>query len=87
MGPLAPYHIFGRRFTLGSMMTKTPDMAQVPTHWGIYFRAADVHAAAGRGKANGGQLLDEPMQVPGGDWIVQCLDPQGAEFSLHHRKT
>ena len=41
----------------------------------------------GRVKANGGQLLDEPMQVPGGDWIVQCLDPQGAEFALHHRTT
>jgi predicted enzyme related to lactoylglutathione lyase len=37
---------------------------------------------------NGGQLLEEPMQVPGGgDWIVQCLGPQGAECSLHHRTT
>jgi len=24
--------------------------------------------------------------VPGGDWIVQCLDPQGAAFALHQRK-
>ena len=87
MGPLGTYHMFGRRVTLGGMMTKTPDMAQIPTHWGLYFRVADVHAAAGRVKANGGQLLDEPMQVPRGDWIVQCLDPQGAEFALHHRTT
>jgi predicted enzyme related to lactoylglutathione lyase len=23
-----------------------------------------------------------PMEVPGGAWIVNCLDPQGAHFSL-----
>jgi hypothetical protein len=23
--------------------------------------------------------------VPGGDWIVTALDPQGAVFALHHR--
>ncbi|TJX16567.1 MAG: VOC family protein, partial [Mesorhizobium sp.] len=23
-----------------------------------------------------------PMEVPGGDWIVQCTDPQGAHFAL-----
>jgi predicted enzyme related to lactoylglutathione lyase len=26
------------------------------------------------------------MEVPGGDWIVNGMDPQGAAFSLHHRK-
>ena len=36
-------------------------------------------------KANGGQVLHGPVEVPGGDWIVQCMDPQGAVFSLHQR--
>lgn len=85
MGPMGKYHMFGRSFPLGGMMNKPPEMAQVPPNWGIYFRVPDVHAAAERVKANGGQVLNGPMEVPGGDWIVNCMDPQGAAFSLHHR--
>lgn len=86
MGPMGTYHMFGRSFSLGGMMTKTPEMAQVPTHWGLYFRVPDVHAGAERVKAGGGQVTNPPIEVPGGDWIVQCLDPQGAAFALHKKK-
>ena len=86
MGPMGKYHMFGRAFPLGGMMNKLPEMAQVPNSWNIYFRVPDVHAAAERVKANGGQVLNGPMEVPGGDWVVNCMDPQGAAFSLHHRK-
>jgi predicted enzyme related to lactoylglutathione lyase len=27
------------------------------------------------------------MEVPGGDWIVTGMDPQGATFSLHAKKS
>lgn len=86
MGPMGKYHMFGRAFPLGGMMNKPAAMAQVPPHWGFYFRVPDVHAGAERVKANGGQVLNGPMEVPGGDWIVNCMDPQGAAFSLHHKK-
>jgi hypothetical protein len=33
-----------------------------------------------------GQILNGPMEVPGGDWIVNAMDPQGAAFALHARK-
>jgi predicted enzyme related to lactoylglutathione lyase len=85
MGPMGKYHIFGRKFDLGGMMKKMPEMASVPPHWAIYFRVPDVNAAAERVKANGGQVLNGPMEVPGGDWIINCMDPQGAAFSLHHK--
>jgi predicted enzyme related to lactoylglutathione lyase len=39
-----------------------------------------------RVKANGGSVLNGPMEVPGGDTIAQCMDPQGAAFSLHQQK-
>jgi len=26
------------------------------------------------------------MEVPGGDWVVNAIDPQGAAFSLHAKK-
>ena len=86
MGPMGKYHMFGRTYPFGGMMNKPPEMAHVPPNWGIYFRVPDVHAGAERVKANGGQVLNGPMEVPGGDWIVNCMDPQGAAFSLHHKK-
>ena len=30
----------------------------------------------------GGKILMGPHEVPGGSWIVQCVDPQGANFAL-----
>jgi predicted enzyme related to lactoylglutathione lyase len=85
MGAMGKYHIFGRSLDLGGMMNKPPEMAQVPPHWGLYFKVPDVKAAAERVKAGGGKVLMGPMEVPGGGWIVNCVDPQGAHFALHHK--
>jgi uncharacterized protein len=87
MGEMGTYYMFGRAFPLGGMMTIPAAMGQVPTHWNIYFHVPDVDAAAERVTANGGRVLNGPMDVPGGDRIVQGMDPQGAAFSLHQRKT
>ena len=27
-------------------------------------------------------MINGPMEVPGGDWVVQAMDPQGAMFAL-----
>jgi uncharacterized protein len=87
MGPLGKYHMFNRPHgMIGGMMNRPPEMGNVPPHWQIYFRVPDVAAAAERIKANGGQVLNGPMEVPGGDLIVNAMDPQGAAFSLHARK-
>jgi uncharacterized protein len=83
MGPMGKYHLFARQWDLGGIMNKPPQMASLPPHWGLYFRVANVAEAAERVKANGGQVLNGPMEVPGGDLIVNCLDPQGGSFSLH----
>jgi hypothetical protein len=47
-----------------------------------YFNVDAIDAAAGRVQAGGGQILSGSMEVPGGLWIVQCRDPQGAVFCL-----
>ena len=87
MGPMGKYHIFkGGSYDLGGMMNKSKEMAEVPPHWGIYFRVPDVDAAVDRVKSAGGQVLNGPMDVPGGDRIINCMDPQGAYFSLHSKK-
>jgi predicted enzyme related to lactoylglutathione lyase len=87
MGAMGKYQMFNRPHgMIGGMMNKPPEMANVPPNWQIYFRVADVHAAAERIKANGGKILNGPMEVPGGDWVVNAMDPQGAAFGLHARK-
>jgi len=87
MGPMGKYHMFNRPHgMIGGMMNKPAELAHVPPNWQIYFRVPDITAAVERIKANGGQILNGPMEVPGGDWIVNGMDPQGAAFSLHARK-
>jgi predicted enzyme related to lactoylglutathione lyase len=87
MGAMGKYQMFNRPHgMIGGMMNKPPEMAHLPPHWQIYFRVADVTAAVGRIKANGGQILNGPMEVPGGDWVANAMDPQGAAFGIHARK-
>jgi predicted enzyme related to lactoylglutathione lyase len=86
MGEMGKYHMFGRTLPLGGMMKKPPELAHVPPHWMFYFQVPDINDGVSRVKANGGQVLNGPMEVPGGDWIINCMDPQGAAFSLHQRK-
>jgi len=87
MGEMGKYHMFNRPHgMIGGMMNKPPAMANVPPHWMIYFRVPDIDAAVERIKANGGSILNGPMEVPGGDRVVNAVDPQGAAFSLHAKK-
>jgi len=88
MGPMGKYQMFNRPHgMIGGMMNKPPEMANVPPNWQIYFRVPDVDAAAERVKAHGGKILNGPMDVPGGDRVVNAMDPQGAAFGLHARRT
>ncbi len=81
MGEMGVYQIFGTAdTTLGGMMTKPP-MIPVP-YWGYYFNVGNIDEAAERVKAGGGQIRYGPQEVPGGAFILNCLDPQGAGFSL-----
>lgn len=83
MDDMGTYQMFGRKgATLGGMFNRTPDMPASP-NWLLYFKVSDVHASARQVGARGGQVLNGPMEVPGGDLIVQCMDPQGGAFALH----
>ena len=87
MGEMGKYHMFNRPAgMIGGMMNIPPQLASVPPNWGIYFRVADLNATTERIIANGGRILNGPMEVPGGDRIVNAMDPQGAAFSLHEKK-
>jgi predicted enzyme related to lactoylglutathione lyase len=76
----------GRTKELGGMMTMPKEMGNVPPNWNIYFRIPDANAGAERVKANGGKILNGPMDVPDGDRVLNATDPQGAAFGLHAKK-
>jgi predicted enzyme related to lactoylglutathione lyase len=82
MGPGGIYRLFGPGGQMtGGMYTKPAEMP-APSHWLYYINVKDLDAAMGRVKAEGGQILNGPMDVPGGR-VAQCMDPQGAAFALH----
>jgi predicted enzyme related to lactoylglutathione lyase len=64
------------------MFNKTAEMPGPPM-WLYYIKVDSVEASVERVKQLGGQVLNGPMEVPGGDQIAQCTDPQGAVFALH----
>ena len=83
MGPMGIYQMYGRHGkTLGGMFNKSKDMPGPPA-WLYYVMVNDVHPASEKVKELGGKVLNGPMEVPGGDWITQCMDPQGAAFAIH----
>ena len=85
IGAMGTYQLFSAGGqTIGGMFTKPP-MMPVP-FWLYYFNVGDIDAAAQRVKAGGGQILDGPFELPGGSWIVQCTDPQGAIFALEGKR-
>ena len=65
---------------VGGMMRKMDEMPR-PV-WLYYFIVDGIDAAADRVREAGGQTVMGPHQVPGGQWILQGLDPQGGYFSL-----
>jgi uncharacterized protein len=84
MGPAGTYRIFDqgdhRPMGDGGMMTKAPHIPA--SSWTFYFNVDSIKAAMERVKAGGGQILNGPDQVPGGGWIMQGQDRQGARFAL-----
>ncbi|MFV0643095.1 MAG: VOC family protein [Sphingomonadaceae bacterium] len=81
MGDLGQYQMLGvNGYTLGAIMNQPPEMPL--SLWCYYFRVANIPAATQYVRDNGGQIINGPMQIPGGDFIIQGLDPQGAMFSL-----
>lgn len=80
MGPMGTYQLFavGDR-DLGGIMT---DARFARPAWLVYFRVDGIERAAARIVQAGGQVVHGPMAVPGGGWIVNGVDPEGALFAL-----
>jgi predicted enzyme related to lactoylglutathione lyase len=66
--------------TIGGMSTKHPKVP-VP-FWLYYFNVDDIDMAAEHVRSGGGLIFQGPTEIPGGNWIARCVDPQGAMFGL-----
>jgi predicted enzyme related to lactoylglutathione lyase len=85
MGEMGYYQLFthgGRQ--VGGIYKMMPGVTT--PHWLSYVRVSDVGKATKAAKAAGGRVVNGPMEVPGGDWIAQLIDPQGAMFAVHQLK-
>jgi uncharacterized protein len=81
LGPAGTYQTFNTGGApCGGMMTRC-GVSPGPC-WNYYIAVDSVATAAQRATARGGQLQHGPHQVPGGAWIVQARDPQGAAFAM-----
>lgn len=90
MGPIGTYEFLrhaGRsdgsvmgQGMIGAVMPKMPEMPV--SAWTYYFRVPDIDAAVAHIEANGGTITVAPMEIPGGDYSMNAIDPQGAHFAL-----
>jgi len=81
MGPMGIYQLFATGDApVGGMMTR-PSSVPKP-FWLYYFNVDAIDAAVARVGERGGRTLNGPHEVPGGSWIAQCMDPQGAMFAM-----
>ena len=81
MGTTGTYQTFATGGApCGGMMNGCADIPA--PRWNYYIAVDSVAAAAARATARGGQVIQGPHEVPGGAWIVQARDPQGAAFAM-----
>jgi len=83
MGPMGIYRILGRggKQMIG-VFNRPAEMPGGPA-WLHYIRVSGADAAASTAAAQGGKVINGPMDVPGGDRIAQIVDPQGGMFAVH----
>lgn len=82
MGPMGTYQMFkagGTDQAIGGMMT-SPNMAR--PMWLHYFNVPEIDVAHDRIAERGGSVLAGPSEIPGGQYMVQGTDPQGAMFAI-----
>ena len=81
MGEMGDYKFIYQDGTrIGAVMRKPP---QLPVSlWTYYIGVDDIDRAAKAVSDGGGQILHGPIEIPGGEYSLNAMDPQGASFGL-----
>ena len=81
MGPLGSYRFIQHDGVgIGAIMPKLPAMPA--SAWTYHIGVDDIDRATAAVTAGGGQVVMGPQQIPGGEYSLVALDPQGATFGL-----
>ena len=80
MGDLGTYQLFDQNGQ--SIGAVSPLLGETPPGWRFYFAVQDIDDAQRAVTANGGTLLQEPQEIPGGMFSIRVTDPQGAILAL-----
>jgi uncharacterized protein len=81
MGAMGTYQLFAYGGADRGGIFNSPAVARA-RFWLTYFNTGNIDAAAARVTGHGGKILQGPVQVPTGGWIVQASDPEGVMFAL-----
>lgn len=65
---------------LGAVMPLMPGMPHAV--WSYYVGVDNIDRAATAVTEGGGTIVQEPMEIPGGEYALNAVDPQGASFGL-----
>ena len=81
MGEMGTYRFIQRGdVMIGAVM---PLMEGMPVSaWTYYIGVDDIDRSHAAVTANGGAVTNEPMEIPGDEFGMDAVDPQGAPFGL-----
>ncbi len=86
-GDVGNYSLFGKGKTqMGGAFKRPAHLPPSWPRWLVYLSVPSITTATKAAQAAGGQLLNGPNQVPGGNWIVQLTDSHGVAVALHGPK-
>lgn len=66
--------------SIGAVMPLMPGMPHAV--WSYYIGVDDIDRAAAAITDGGGTIIQGPMEIPGGEFSLNAIDPQGANFGL-----
>lgn len=80
MGPMGTYLLFNTGGDAIGGMMNNPSFPR--PMWLYYFTVDDINPAKARVEKAGGEVVEQPHEVPTGVWVMRARDPQGAMFAL-----
>jgi len=81
MGEMGDYRfIQANGVNIGAIMRKPPQ--RPVSAWSYYIGVDDIDRAIQAITEGGGQVLNGPNEIPGGEYSLNGMDPQGAAFGI-----
>lgn len=82
MGPLGTYRFIANDgIGIGAICNTMPGDTGEP-RWTYYIGVDDIDRAVAAVVAGGGEVIDGPQEIPGGEFSVDIRDPQGGTVGL-----